>query len=100
MPVIQSSDEDLRKFVFDKPLVIVKFHTTDKCPACEKMLPIFEKLSDSYLNFTFILMNADENPTARFMIKKNKLPFFGIYKNGLLIECGLMENEEQLTDML
>lgn len=100
MPVIKSTDEDLRKFVFEKPFVIVKFHTDDKCPLCEKLLKAFERLSDNYLNITFVLMNSDDNPTARVLIKKNKKPFFGIYKKGLLVECGLVSSEKELTAML
>jgi thioredoxin 1 len=100
MPVIRSTVEDLRNFVFEKPFVIVKFHTDDNCPTCEKLLHVFERLSDNYLNITFVLMNSDDNPTARILIKKNKKPFFGIYKAGLLVECGLVGSEKELTTML
>jgi thiol-disulfide isomerase/thioredoxin len=100
MPVITSTDEDLRKFVFGSDYVIVKFHTKDYCPACEKLLKVFERLSDNYRNITFVLMNSDDNPTARLLIKKNKKPFFSIYKKGLLVECGVLSTEEELTAML
>jgi thiol-disulfide isomerase/thioredoxin len=100
MPIITSSNEDLRNFVFEKPFVIVKFHTGDRCPTCEKLLKVFERLSDNYLNIAFVLMNSDDNPTARRLIKQSKKPFFAIYNNGLLIECGLVGTEEELTEML
>jgi thiol-disulfide isomerase/thioredoxin len=100
MPIISSTDQDLRNFLFEKPFVIVKFHTGDNCPTCEKLLKAFERLSDNYLNITFVLMNSDDNPTARQLIKKNKKPFFAVYKSGLLTECGLVDTEEELTKML
>jgi thiol-disulfide isomerase/thioredoxin len=100
MPVLKCSDEELSNFVFNKPLLIVKFHTAEECPTCDKMLIVFERLSNYYKNFTFILMNADDNPTAKDLIDNNKKPFFGIYNRGLLIESALMESEEELTTML
>ncbi|MGZ5245300.1 MAG: thioredoxin family protein [Bacteroidia bacterium] len=100
MPVINSSNDDLRKFVYDKQYVIVKFHTEEDCPVCVQMMPVFERLSNEYQNITFVRMNADDNPIAKKLINKEKTPFIGIYKEGLLVECGLVSTENALVTML
>ncbi len=100
MPVIKSTNDDLRKFVYDKQYVIVKFDTEDDCAVCEEIAPVFERLSDDYKNITFVRMNADDNPVAKKLIIKEKKPFIGIYKEGLLVECGLVSTENALSIML
>ena len=100
MPVIQSSNDDLRQFVYNKQYVIVKFDTDENCPACEQLIPVFERLSEEYKNITFVSMNAEDNPVAKKLIIGEKKPFIGIYKEGLLVECGLVSSEDALTTML
>lgn len=100
MPVIQSSSDDLRQFVYDKQYVIVMFKTDEDCPVCEKIGPSFEKLSKEYKNITFVSMKAEDNPVAKKLIISEKKPFIGIYKEGLLVECGLVSSVDALTSML
>jgi thiol-disulfide isomerase/thioredoxin len=100
MAVIQSSNDDLRKFVYDQQYVIVNFYTKDDCPSCDELLRVFEQLSEDYKNITFVLMNANDNPVAKNLINKHKKPFFGVYKEGLLVDCSIISSREELSLML
>ncbi|MGZ5242285.1 MAG: thioredoxin family protein [Bacteroidia bacterium] len=100
MSVIESSNDDLRNFVYDKQYVIVNFHTEQDCTVCLELLPVFERLSEEYKNITFVRMNADDNPIAKKLINKEKKPFIGIYKEGLLVECSLVSSENEISTML
>lgn len=100
MTVIQSPNDDLRKFVYDKQYVIVKFHTEDKCPVCDKLTYVFERLSEDYKNITFVQMDSDDNPTAKKLIRKTKKPFIGVYKDGMLVDCGIVSTEKELVHVL
>ncbi|MDQ3073814.1 MAG: thioredoxin family protein [Bacteroidota bacterium] len=100
MAVIRSTNEDLRNYVYDKQYVIVKFHNKENCELCTELLPVFERLSDKYTDITFVVMNSEDNPIAKKLIEKNKKPFIGIYKEGLLVECSLVASEKEFITML
>ena len=100
MPVIKSSNDDLRNFVYEKQYVIVMFETESNCPVCDQLIPVFARLSEDYKNITFVSMNADDNPVAKKLIINDKQPFIGVYKEGLLVACSLVSSESDLTSML
>jgi thiol-disulfide isomerase/thioredoxin len=100
MPVIRSNNDDLRKFLFDKQYVVVKFDTMEDCPVCIELVPIFEHLSDEYTDMVFVTMNSEDNPTAKQLILRHKKPFVGVYKEGLLVECKIISSEKDLISML
>ena len=100
MAVIRSSNDDLRKFIYDRQYVIVQFCTVDECPTCDELLAAFTRFSEEYKNITFVEMNADDNPTAKMLIQQQQKPFYGVYKEGLLVRCGIVSTEAELSEML
>ena len=100
MTVIKSTKDDLRNFLYEKQFVIVMFDTKGYCPACDLLIPVFERLSKKYNNITFVTKSADDNPVAKQLIDDKKQPFFGVYKEGLLVACSLVSSESELTTML
>ena len=101
MTILESNDNELRKLIFEKDKVIVKF-TDDECPVCRVLAPKFENLATSpaYQHVTFVRMNARENPVSRKEVKMTGTPFFAIYSNGTLKDCGIVATEAALRDML
>ncbi|MCC9166424.1 thioredoxin family protein [Pontibacter harenae] len=101
MTIIESNDNELRKLIFAKEKVIVKF--TDKdCPICKVLSPIFNRFSadPTYEAITFVRMSAKENPVSSKEVKMSGTPFFAIYKKGTLQDCGIVATEEGLRNML
>ncbi|MEJ8801266.1 thioredoxin family protein [Pontibacter sp. H249] len=101
MNIIESNDNHLRQLIFEKDKVIVKF-VDETCPVCERLAPSFNKLSvDSrFSDITFVRMHASQNPVSSKEVKLKGTPFFAIYLNGTLQECGLLSSEEEIKQLL
>lgn len=101
MTILESNDNHLRQLIFEKPKVIVKF-TDEACPVCKILSPKFQQLSKepTYREITFVRMNAKENPVSQKEVKMTGTPFFAIYKDSTLLDCGIISTEEALRNML
>jgi thioredoxin-like negative regulator of GroEL len=70
-----------------KPVVVEFWH--NKCPACEKMKPIYEKISEEMadsIKFTKMnLLERRENRKHAIQIGVRSTPTFMIFCNGILI---------------
>lgn len=99
--IYNATDADLRKIIFEHDRVIVKFIDA-ACPICEKLAPLFESLSrsDKYKSVLFLKMDAKENPVSSKEVKISGTPFIAIYKTGLLLNCGLVSDKQEIEDML
>lgn len=99
--VTESNDDELRKLIFERNKVIVKF--TDKdCPVCKLMEPKYRKISEEpvYQEISFLRMDAKENPVSSREVRMKGTPFFATYHNGTLADCGIAATEEELREML
>lgn len=99
--VKESNDNELRRVIFERDKVIVKF--TDKdCPVCKVMRPKYNMLSDepAFKDIYFMRMSAHENPVSSQEVKLTGTPFFATYHKGMLIDCGILSTEEGLREML
>ncbi|PVY44161.1 thioredoxin family protein [Pontibacter virosus] len=101
MTVTDINDDKLRKLIFEKERVIVKF-TDPGCPVCKQLSPFFRKLSTEpqYNSITFTRMSASENPVSSQEVKLSGTPFFATYLKGTIQECGIVDTEEGIRAML
>lgn len=101
MMVIESNDNELRKLIFERYKVIVKF-TDEACPVCKVMEPKYKHLSNEpqYEEIAFLRMSAKENPVSSREVKQKGTPFFATYNRGTLADCGIVANEAELRTML
>ncbi|RAU84084.1 thioredoxin family protein [Pontibacter arcticus] len=101
MTIIESNDTELRKLIFEKDKVIVKF-TAEDCPVCKEISPVFLALSAEFSpkGITFLRMSAHENPVSRSEVKLTGTPFFATYKNGTILDCGIINSEQGLRKIL
>lgn len=101
MAIINTTDDGLRKLIFEHECVIVKYHSLN-CPICERLVPVYENLSESeeYEGIIFVRMNANENPVAQLFVKEQTMPFTSVYKDGFLVECRTVQTERELKNIL
>lgn len=101
MNIIESDDNHLRQLIFEKEKVIAKF-VNETCPVCERLAPAFSNLSTNpdYSDIAFVRMHASQNPVSSQEVKLTGTPFFAIYLNGTLQECGLLSSEEEIKQLL
>lgn len=101
MSILESNDNELRRLIFEKDSVIVKFIDED-CPICKALAPAFQDFASqpAYQSITFVRMNAKENPVSSKEVKMSGTPFFATYKNSKLKYCGTVSTEEGLRNML
>ncbi|MFD2246491.1 thioredoxin family protein [Pontibacter ruber] len=101
MTILESNDHHLRQLIFERHRVIVKF-TDEACPVCKALSPKFTQIATepAYRDITFVRMNAKENPVSQKEVKMTGTPFFAIYKDSTLLDCGIISTEEALRSML
>lgn len=101
MPIQKATDAELRNLIFENARVIVKFTKTN-CPVCERMGRSYLKFSTDprYQDITFLLMDAAENPVSSKEVHLSGTPFFAIYLGGILTQCKLVSEEDELQELL
>ncbi|GHA66286.1 thioredoxin family protein [Pontibacter akesuensis] len=101
MTITESNDNDLRRLIFEKEKVVVKF-VEEACPVCKTLAPAFARFSadPTFSDITFVRMNASENPVSSKEVKMTGTPFFAIYRNGTLVDCGIISTEAGLEELL
>lgn len=101
MPITDSNDTQLRKLIFDKDRVIVKF-VDEACTVCKLLSPSYTKFATdpAFKNILFVRMNAKENPVSSKEVKMTGTPFFATFRKGTLLDCGIVSTEEGIKEML
>ncbi|WP_187264042.1 thioredoxin family protein [Pontibacter beigongshangensis] len=101
MPVTESNDEQLRKLIFEKDRVMVKF-TDENCPICKVLSPSFRRIATepTYQHVQFVRMSARENPVSSKEVTMTGTPFFATYRKGTLLDCGVVSTEDGIREML
>ena len=87
--VVDTDDDGLRYFIYDRPKVFAKF-TTKGCVICKALEPGFGKLAANKVNedILFLRLDSDENPVAKLLMNQLAAPFFVSYCQGRILECG------------
>lgn len=101
MNILECDDNQLRQLIFEKEKVIVKF-VDETCLVCQRLAPSFSKLATNpiYTDITFVRMHANQNPVSSKEVKLTGTPFFAIYRNGTIQDCGLLSSEKEIRQML
>jgi len=101
MPTIKSTDADFSNALQKNEKVIVKYYA-DWCGSCRLFSPKYNRLSNDerFSDTVFLDINAEENPEARKKASVSNLPFFAIFKNGVLVEGATTSKEEYVVEML
>lgn len=102
MPVKETSDEYLFLQVAENDRVILKYHTNDCGKPCIDFIPIFEGLSNDerYKGIIFLVIDADNNPTAKQYILDKQQPVITIYHKGLLLDSRHASTKEGVEELL
>lgn len=101
MSVQVSTDNDFNSQLETNEKVIVKYFA-NWCGSCKLFAPKFRRLSDDerFSDVTFLDVNAEENAAARKFAGVDNLPFFAIFKNGVLVEGSATNKEENVVGLL
>lgn len=99
--VTQLKDKDFSTKIKQSENVIVKYYA-DWCGTCRLFAPKFESLStqSKFKSISFFSVNAEESPIARKLVGVNALPFFAIFKNGVLVRTETSAKLEVLETLL
>lgn len=101
MAVIIVQDDELREFTSEKECLIVKY-VGMTCVPCDELKAVYEKLSNKprYHGITFLLIDADENPTAKKFVADQNLPLLATYKDGIVQGADTVASEDDIIEHL
>jgi thiol-disulfide isomerase/thioredoxin len=101
MAVILATDQDFQSILEKNKKVAVKYYA-DWCGSCKLIAPKYRRLSDDerFNGTTFIEVHAELNENARKSAGVDNLPFFAVYKDGVLVEGSATSKEDVIVQML
>ena len=101
MSVTAVNDEQFAQRVAIGNAIIVKYYA-DWCGSCKLFAPKFTRLSNDerFTGVEFLEVNAEICPEARQVAGVDNLPFFAVFKGGLLLEGTATAKEETVVAML
>ena len=101
MSVINITDSDFGTTLAEKDKVMVKYYA-DWCGSCKLIAPKYRRLADDerYADVKFLEVNAEVNENARKMAGVDNLPFFAVFKNGVIVEGTATSKVEKVEELL
>ena len=101
MSIIVSNDQDFQNHLSENVNVVVKYYA-DWCGSCKLFAPKFKRLAsdEKYKDYTFIDVNAEQNPQARKLGNVKSLPTFAIFNNGQLVDSICTTKEDNLIELI
>lgn len=101
MSVLKVNDTEFAEMISGKEKVVVKYYA-DWCGSCRLISPKFNRMSEEEKNqgITFLEVNAEENPEARKLAGVSNLPFFAVFKNGVLLQADFTAKAESVEAMI
>ncbi len=99
--IIDAQDSNFQTLLQENPKTIVKFHA-DWCGNCRLFKPKYKRISgeEAYQGITFLDVDAQNNPETRHLVNVGTLPYFAIFKDGILIEGVATTKEEVVKELL
>lgn len=85
MAATDLTDLDFGTRLGESPAAIVDFHA-GWCGPCLMFKPKFKRISDSYPDVSFFLVDGEKAPAARRTVTIDNLPYFAAYRNGEFVE--------------
>lgn len=101
MPILQATDTDFQNILSSNEKVIVKYYA-DWCGNCRLFSPKFKRMAENeqFKDVTFVDVNAELSPEARKAAGVTNLPFFAVFRNGLLVDAVAASKEEAVTNLI
>jgi thiol-disulfide isomerase/thioredoxin len=102
MEIINSDKIEWAKLFLENEFIVVNYQPQVDCPGCAEMNILFQNLSekDEFKKVKFMWVDSRNNPVAEQFIKKRQTPFIAVFKEGFLVECDNVSDEESLKSML
>ena len=75
---------ELAKLTNENQVIVIDFYTT-WCGPCKAIEPYFQQLSETYKNYTFVKVDADEAEDVCDKYQVNSMPTFILLKNDIEI---------------
>ncbi|WP_164489197.1 thioredoxin family protein [Ruminococcus sp. Marseille-P6503] len=96
MAVLKVTDSDFGKRVLSNPRTVVADVSTDWCPSCKLMEPVFKEASDKHGELDFVSINASDSPETAAAYKVEYVPTLLVFKNGECVKksVGAMDKAE------
>ena len=85
MAVEQLSDETYEAALAAAPMAVVDFYAA-WCGNCVIFSRRFESLSDEYPHVRFFVCDGERAPRMRASVDIEDVPFFGLYRSGVLVD--------------
>ena len=101
MAVIEATDENFSQELGNHSKVVVKYYA-DWCGSCRLFNPKFKRLSgdDRFEGVAFLNVNAEKNETARKAVGVTNLPFFAVFKSGILVDAVASSKEDAVIELI
>lgn len=93
MAVTPLDDSNFADELAKTPLAVVDFYA-GWCGPCIMFKPKFNRISNDYPAVKFFVLDGEKAPESRKTVKIDNLPYFGVYKDGQLVEGLSTANEE------
>jgi hypothetical protein len=102
MTIVNSDEIDWRNLFLENQFIVVNYQPELGCPGCAEMNELFQEFpnQEEYKHIKFLWVDSRNNPIAEQFIRKTQTPFIAAFKEGFLVECNNISNEEELRDML
>ena len=104
MAVIKVTDSDFKSRVLNNSKTVIADVSTDWCPSCKVVEPVFKEASDNHGEFDFVSLNATDSPETAAAYRIEYVPTLMVFKNGECVKksVGALDKaglEEFLSDL-
>lgn len=102
MKIINSDEINWSQLFLEHELIAVNYQPVEDCKGCKEINDLFEKLSHTqeYKKVKFLWIDSRNNAVAEAFVTKNQVPFIAAFKEGFLIECNSISDEQSLRELL
>lgn len=99
MAVTVLTDDDFASGLHGAGFAVVDFYA-GWCGPCIMFRPKFKRISNDYPHVSFFEVDGEKAPVARKSVQIDNLPFFGVYKDGVLVEGCSTSDEGVFRDLV
>lgn len=99
MAVTTLTDDDFTATLAKADLAVVDFYA-GWCGPCIMFKPKFARISNDYPHVKFYMVDGEKSPEARKSVQIDNLPFFGLYRNGVLVTGKSVSKEDAFRELI